>query len=62
VAGYEKSRKRVLIADVDRELHEPYWADADRIFEAMTFMNPAFQIPRGWLTIRPRIIKPAGEA
>ena len=54
VAGYDPAGRRVLIADVDYELPEPYWISVERAFEAMSFTNPAFQTPRGWLVIRKR--------
>lgn len=54
IAGYDPEGDRVYIADVDDEITEGYWASIDRVFEAMTFMNLDFQLPRGWLVIRPR--------
>ena len=34
--------------------HELQGSPHYRVFEAMAFINPAFQVPRGWLTISPR--------
>ena len=54
VAGYDPDMGRVLVADVDIEVSGPYWVPVQRAFEGMAFLNPAFQIPRGWLRIRRR--------
>ena len=54
VAGYDAPARRILIADVDAEIPEPYWVTIDRAFESMAFTNPAFKTPRGWLVIRKR--------
>jgi hypothetical protein len=54
VGGYDAAAGRILIADVDYEITAPYWCSVDRAFEAMAFINPAFQTPRGWLVVRRR--------
>jgi hypothetical protein len=44
----------ILIADVDPEIEKAYWVSIRRAFQAMAHINPAFGIPRGWLTIQKR--------
>lgn len=57
VAGYDESAQRVLIADVDYEIAEPYWISVERAYESMAFTNPAFKTPRGWLLVRKREVR-----
>ncbi len=54
VAGFDALDRRLLVADVDYEIPEPYWVSVEKAFEGMAFINPAFQTPRGWLLIRRR--------
>jgi hypothetical protein len=56
VAGFDEHSNRVLIADVDYEIAEPYWVSVDRVFESMAMTNPAFKTPRGWLVVRKRAV------
>ena len=44
----------ILIADVDPEVREPFWASAETVFKSMGEVNPAFGVPRGWLVMRQR--------
>ncbi|MBI3544409.1 MAG: hypothetical protein HY075_14145 [Deltaproteobacteria bacterium] len=54
VAAYDRANRRALIADVDADVKEAYWATLDALFDAMAFQNPAYRLPRGWLLVRKR--------
>lgn len=54
VAGFDPKTGLIVIADVDAEILEPYSVKIDKAFESMGFVNPAFNLPRGWLVIRRR--------
>jgi hypothetical protein len=52
LAGYNAKDDKILIADVDSEVKEPYWVDISALFKSMSRINPAFGIPRGWLVLK----------
>jgi hypothetical protein len=61
VAGFRfnevTDNAEILVADVDAEVKEPFWADMDKVFKSMGEINPAFGIPRGWIFMKRRAKK-----
>jgi len=57
VLDWDITHQRLLIADVDSEIQEPYWVKTQMMFQSMSHSNPAFKIPRGWLVLRKRDIE-----
>ncbi|MBA2650908.1 MAG: hypothetical protein H0U73_01360 [Tatlockia sp.] len=54
VINYDTKRQQILIADVDNYVSEPYWVKISAMFHSMSHVNPAFNMPRGWLVLRKR--------
>lgn len=54
VGAYVVKAQEILVADIDREIPRAYKVSVDRAFQGMTFTNPAFGVPRGWLKLRRR--------
>ena len=54
VVDWDKINHKILIADVDPAILEPYWVNIADIYQSMTHCNPAFNIPRGWLVLHKR--------
>lgn len=54
IAGWDESNQKLMVADVDPSVQEPYWITIEDIFQSMSHCNPAFGIPRGWLVLRKR--------
>lgn len=51
---YSPKEDKVLIADVDPHVSEPYWVSIEALFQSMTYCSPVFHLPRGWLIVRKR--------
>jgi hypothetical protein len=51
VGAYDKTNKRVLVMDVDREWYEPYWVSDERLLLAMSKKTERFGFG-GYLWIR----------
>ena len=51
---WDETQNKVLIADIDPALKEPYWVSVEAIFQSMNKCNPAFNLPRGWLVMYKR--------
>ena len=55
VVDWDQPRNKILIADVDPAIQEPYWVNITDMFQSMSHCNPALNIPRGWLVIHKRV-------
>ncbi len=42
----------ILVADVDFNITYPYWVHIEDMFNSMAKINPAYNLPRGWLVLR----------
>lgn len=49
VGGYDAKKNLVLVMDPDREWYEPYWAPADKVFEAMSNPRSDSRKEAGWI-------------
>jgi len=54
VAQFDPKKNLLLIADVDPLIKKAYWISLETAFKGMSIPNPAFGLPRGWLTLRHR--------
>jgi hypothetical protein len=54
IIGWDENTHKLMIADVDPSVQEPYWVAIEDIFQSMSHCNPAFGIPRGWLVLNKR--------
>jgi hypothetical protein len=50
-ASYDAARDRVLVLDVDRGWHEPYWVPVDIMLAALATMSRKDGSPRGYLRV-----------
>jgi glutathione gamma-glutamylcysteinyltransferase len=53
IGGYHAARDLVLVLDVARFKYPPHWISAERMWQAMTTIDPATGQSRGWLALRP---------
>ena len=51
IISWDENNHKLMVADVDPSLQEPYWVTIEDIFQSMSHCNPAFGIPRGWLVL-----------
>ena len=51
VAGYHAARDLVLILDVARFKYPPHWVALERLWQAMTDIDPATGRTRGWIVL-----------
>jgi hypothetical protein len=54
IISCDKHSHKVMVADVDSLVLEPYWVAIDALFHSMSHCNPTLNIPRGWLVLRAR--------
>jgi hypothetical protein len=54
VINWNSSQGKILIADVDPMIKEPYWVKIEDIFHSMAQINVVSELPRGWLKLRKR--------
>ncbi|GIK97358.1 MAG: hypothetical protein BroJett029_15670 [Alphaproteobacteria bacterium] len=50
-AAYDAGRDRVLVLDVDRDWHEPYWVPVEIMLKAMATASRKDGTPRGYLRV-----------
>jgi hypothetical protein len=50
-ASYDAARDRLLVLDVDRGWHEPYWVPVDIMLTALASMSRKDGSPRGYLKV-----------
>jgi hypothetical protein len=50
-AAYDANRDRVLVLDVDRGWHEPYWVPVDIMLAALATLSRKDGTPRGYLEV-----------
>jgi hypothetical protein len=50
-AAYDAARDRLLVLDVDRGWHEPYWAPVEVMLAAMATLSRKDGTPRGYLKV-----------
>ena len=50
-ASYDAARDRVLVLDVDRNWHEPYWVPVDIMLTALATLSRKDGSPRGYLKV-----------
>lgn len=50
-AAYDAGRDRLLVLDVDRDWHEPYWVPVDVMLNAMATASRKDGTPRGYLKV-----------
>jgi hypothetical protein len=55
IAAYDKSGKRFLVLDVDREWYEPYWVPQDAFFRSLATLDPSVKKSRGYLVVEPHV-------
>ncbi len=51
LAAWHEGTDRALILDVARFKYPPHWAPMEKVWQAMTAMDPTSGRPRGWLVI-----------
>jgi hypothetical protein len=54
VAHCDVENNKILIADIDFNVSEPYWVTFQEMFKSMSDCHPVFNIPRGWLILKRR--------
>jgi glutathione gamma-glutamylcysteinyltransferase len=52
VAAYHSETDQVLVLDVARFKYPPYWVSVKDLFEAMTLLDQATRLPRGWFVLQ----------
>lgn len=58
IGGYNSSKDLVLLLDVARFKYPPHWVPVATLFEAMSFLDPATEKPRGYMRLS-RMVKPS---
>ena len=51
VGGFHAERDLVLVLDVARFKYPPHWVPLERLWQAMTEVDPATGRPRGWIVL-----------
>jgi glutathione gamma-glutamylcysteinyltransferase len=63
IGGYHAGSDRVLVLDTARFKYPPHWVPLEALFAAMQAPDGATGLPRGWLSLRARLLEqPAHSA